>query len=171
MVRPLSHEIMLISILFSGDSYSSVGYSYDAPPPTASQPLGVSFPGHTYNEPGLPNWVGHMITTYAPEPRFVPFLKGTEQDGRCLESPLLVYSYAEGGSTMENVREQIQYSFLPTVQVKGNWDNECLVNTLFSKFALPYFTCTFQGCFILILQSSGLVSMILGKWIFSPSLD
>jgi len=136
---------MLIYLVFSGDSYSSVGYSYDAPPPTESQPLGVSFPGQTYNERGLPNWVGHMITTYAPEPRFVPFLKETERDVRGLESALLVYSYAEGGSTMENVREQIQYSFLPAVQVEGSWDNECLVNTLFSKFALPYSTCTFQG--------------------------
>jgi len=132
---------MLISLVLSGDSYSSVGFSYGSSLPTASQPLGVSFPGQTFNEPGLPNWVGHLITKYAPEPRFVPSLNEMEQDARCLESSLLVYDYAEGGSRMENVREQIRYSFLPTVaKTEGNWGDVCPINTLFSKFAPPHFT-------------------------------
>jgi hypothetical protein len=146
---------MLIFLVFSGDSYSSVGFNYDSSPPTVSQPLGVSFPGQTYNEPGLPNWVGHLITKYAPEPRFVPSLKETEQDVRCLESSLLVYDYAQGGSKTENVLEQIRYSFLPTVaKTEGNWDDVCLINTLFSKFAPPYFTHSYSFPRILILFCS-----------------
>ena len=140
---------MLIFLIFSGDSYSSVGFSYDSSLPTASHPLGVSFPGQTFNEPGLPNWVGHLITKYALEPRFVPSLNETEQDIRCLESSLLVYDYVEGGSRMENVREQIRFSFLPTIsKTEANWDHVCPINTLFGKFALPHFTHNFPRILI-----------------------
>ena len=155
-MRPVSYETMLILLVFSGDSYSSVGFSYDSSPPTASQPLGVSFPGETYNEPGLPNWVGHLITKYAPEPRFIPSLTETEHDIRSLESSLLVYDYAEGGSRMENVREQIRYSFLPTIaKTEENWDDMSLINTLFSKFARPYFTDSFPRMLILFFSYVG----------------
>ncbi|KIM43543.1 carbohydrate esterase family 16 protein [Hebeloma cylindrosporum] len=120
-----------------GDSYSSVGFIDYTSLPSASQPLGVSFPGRTYNEKGLPNWVGHVITKYAPEPRFNPYLKEMEQDVRYLESPLLVYDYAEGGSTMEDVKEQIQDLFLPNIgKTEGNWDDVSLINgTLFITWA------------------------------------
>lgn len=40
--------------------------------PDANKPLGVPFPGITWNEPERPNWVGHLITKYCPEPRYRP---------------------------------------------------------------------------------------------------
>lgn len=76
---------MLMAVLIyhaiSGDSYSYIGYHSQAPPPTAARPLGVNFPGTVVNEPGQPNWVGHLITTYAHG-----------------QSNLLVYDYAVRGN-------------------------------------------------------------------------
>ena len=89
----------------SGDSYSAVGFDH-RDHPSASQPLGVPFPGDTYNEPDLPNWVGYLITKYCPPPRFDPSKE--EQDSHYKESPLLVYDYAEGGATIANVCSQIK---------------------------------------------------------------
>ena len=37
------------------------GLSFE-PKPDTTNPLGVVFPGTVFNEPGLPNWVGHLIT-------------------------------------------------------------------------------------------------------------
>ncbi|GLB34892.1 hypothetical protein LshimejAT787_0204570 [Lyophyllum shimeji] len=118
-------------LVIFGDSYSSVGYD-DAPRDcvsTALQPLGVPFPGSTWNEPDLPNWVGHLVTKYFPRPRFIP--AGVEQDAAYLERPLLVYDYAKGGDTVTGVRRQIQSRFLPSVGQKPDWASWSSDNSLF----------------------------------------
>jgi len=86
---------------------------------TALQPLGVPFPGSTWNEPDLPNWVGHLITKYFPRSRFTP--GDVEQDAVYMKRPLLVYDYAKGGDTVTGVRHQIQSKFLPNVGQKPDW--------------------------------------------------
>lgn len=96
--------------LYSGDSYSAVGYdSTSDPPPSVLHPLGVPFPGNTWNEPDLPNWVGFLITKYCHPPRFIS--DAPEQDGDYENSPLLVYNYAVGGDTVSGVRFQVQNRF------------------------------------------------------------
>jgi len=91
-------------LIIFGDSYSAVGYDHRYHP-SASQPLGIPFPGATYNEPDLPNWVGYLITKYCPPPRFDP--SEEVQCSHYTESPLLVYNYAKGGATILGVRSQI----------------------------------------------------------------
>ena len=98
----------------SGDSYSDVGYVHERVNfPNASQPLGIPFPGSTYNEPGLPNWVGYLITKYCPVPRFNP--SADQQDSDYTKSPLLVYDYARGGDTVAGVHQQIKHFFIPSL--------------------------------------------------------
>ncbi|KAI0050206.1 carbohydrate esterase family 16 protein [Auriscalpium vulgare] len=87
-----------------GDSYSYVGYHSQAPLPTSSRPLGVPFPGTPLTEAGKPNWVGHLVTTYA--------------HGR---SNMLVYDYAVRGDTVPGVVKQISECFLPSVGRKPSW--------------------------------------------------
>lgn len=38
--------------------------------PSEVHPFGLPFPGITYNEPDLPNWVGHLLTKYAAGARY-----------------------------------------------------------------------------------------------------
>ncbi|TDL20818.1 hypothetical protein BD410DRAFT_790494 [Rickenella mellea] len=84
-------------LIIFGDSYSSVGYDSKEPAPSAKNPLGVPFPGETYTEGGVePNWVGHLVTSR-----------------KSVSHRLLVYDYAEGGSTIQGVRRQIEREFLP----------------------------------------------------------
>ncbi|KAF7377865.1 Thermolabile hemolysin [Mycena sanguinolenta] len=81
-------------LIIFGASYCDVGYEYSISPiPSDDQPLGVEFPGATYAELNAPNWVGHLIKTYAPG------------------NKLLVYNYAKGGSRVYNVKNQIQVMF------------------------------------------------------------
>ncbi|KAF8154742.1 hypothetical protein B0H34DRAFT_852737 [Crassisporium funariophilum] len=116
-------------LIIFGDSYSDVGFDHVDDHPTAAQPLGVAFPGNTYNEEGLPNWVGCLISKHCPPPRFNPSVDDDEQDEDYLESPLLVYDYAKGGDTVAGVRIQIEHSFIPTLTKTGAaWDP---VDTLF----------------------------------------
>lgn len=61
--------------------------------PNDEEPLGVPFPGITTCEPGTPNWVGHLVTEYAP-------------------NPILVFNYAISGSTVPDVTLQIERYFL-----------------------------------------------------------
>jgi len=101
-------------LVIFGDSYSTVGYDHrKGNHPSASQPLGIPFPGNTYNEEDLPNWVGYLITQYCPPPRFNP--SEEEQDSHYTESPLLVYDYARGGDTVAGVRSQIENFFIPSL--------------------------------------------------------
>ena len=131
--KPISFNQNSQSIVFvvSGDSYSTVGYDHrEDDHPSASQPLGTLFPGHTYNELDLPNWVGYLITQYCPPPRFNP--SEEEQDSDYTESPLLVYNYARGGDTVTGVRSQIQNFFIPSLVEKREvpWK---ATDTLFSE--------------------------------------
>ncbi|KAF8077883.1 hypothetical protein FPV67DRAFT_1463311 [Lyophyllum atratum] len=137
----------LAFLIIFGDSYSSVGYGL-APQEgaaTALQPLGVPFPGSTWNEPNLCNWVGHLITKYFPRARFNP--DGAKQDAAYLERPLLVYNYAKGGDTIPGVRRQIQSQFLPNVGQKPNWaswsGDTSLFSRSFSKVGLKLTSITF----------------------------
>ncbi|KAJ4475197.1 hypothetical protein C8J55DRAFT_123967 [Lentinula edodes] len=112
-------------IVIFGDSYSSVGYQGKGgdTAPRAAKPLGVDFPGYPlqmWNEEGTPNWVGHLITKYMPEPRYKPNLD--EQDEGYAENPILVYDYAVGGATIDGVKVQVEMFFLGQAGVGTNPD-------------------------------------------------
>ncbi|OSC97117.1 carbohydrate esterase family 16 protein [Trametes coccinea BRFM310] len=102
-------------LIVFGDSYSDVGYEYNkiTTYPTDDAPLGIEFPGITWAEPAMPNWVGYLVTEYSP---------GTK---------LLVYDYAVGGHTVEGVRKQVQVNFLPRVGGRPNWACWSAEDTLF----------------------------------------
>jgi len=120
-------------LVIFGDSYSDVGFNF-APDhrhhPSASEPLGIPFPGVTFNHPD-PNWVGHLISKYSPRPRFDPSAKPDEQDPAYVESPLLVYDYAVGGHSVDGVRFQVSNRFLPTLGTKPLWAPWSAEDTLF----------------------------------------
>ncbi|KAJ7723284.1 hypothetical protein DFH07DRAFT_971632 [Mycena maculata] len=103
-------------LVIFGASYADVGYEYSASPvPTHDEPLGVEFPGATmYVEDGEPNWVGHLITNYAPS-----------------DHPLLVYDYAKGGSRVYNVKNQIEVMFQQHIAQKPHWAPWTSADTLF----------------------------------------
>jgi hypothetical protein len=118
--------------MLSGDSYSSVTLQTnfnDHHHPDSTNPLGVEFPGWTYNEPDQPNWVGHLITKYRPGPRFDPLT--STQDDSYIASPLLVYDYARGGDQVMGVQRQIQTLFLPNVGKRPQWAPWGTNDTLF----------------------------------------
>ncbi|KAJ2913449.1 hypothetical protein MD484_g6960, partial [Candolleomyces efflorescens] len=118
--------------MLSGDSYSSVTLQpnfNDHYHPDSTNPLGVEFPGYTYNEPNQPNWVGHLITKYCPGPKFDPLT--TTQGASYIESPLLVYDYARGGDQVMGVQRQIQTLFLPNVGKRPQWASWGTNDTLF----------------------------------------
>ncbi|KAF7368880.1 Thermolabile hemolysin [Mycena venus] len=101
-------------LVIFGDSYSDVGYDYtDASIPSDDEPLGVEFPGATYAEPDEPNWVGHLITNYAPA------------------NQLLVYDYAKGGARVYSVKNQIQVMFKSQISQKPPWVPWTAEDTLF----------------------------------------
>ncbi|EAU88508.1 hypothetical protein CC1G_04214 [Coprinopsis cinerea okayama7 len=106
-----------------GDSYSSVFWSHTgfspSSHPTAQHPLGTPFPGSTFNEEDLPNWVGHLITKYCPAPRYDP--STDDQEDGFADDPLLVYNYARGGDQVSGVARQIRRLFLPIVGTKPEW--------------------------------------------------
>ena len=103
---------------FSGDSYSDVGYDYtkQSSIPTDETPLGIEYPGVTWAEPAMPNWVGYLITEYSPYTR------------------LLVYDYAVGGDAVAGVRKQVQVNFLPRVGEKPSWAPWSAEDSLFGNF-------------------------------------
>ncbi|KAI0807391.1 SGNH hydrolase-type esterase domain-containing protein [Fomes fomentarius] len=102
-------------LVIFGDSYSDVGYDYkqESSIPTDENPLGIEYPGVTWAERAMPNWVGYLITEYSPYTR------------------LLVYDYAIGGHTVEGVRTQVQANFLPRVGEKPSWAPWGAQDTLF----------------------------------------
>ncbi|TFK29983.1 hypothetical protein FA15DRAFT_699549 [Coprinopsis marcescibilis] len=107
-----------------GASYCSTSHSRAAFSekyhPTADNPLGVPFPGDTWNEQGLPNWVGHLISKHSPQPRYNPHAQDG-QDEAHKERPFLVYNYALGGDTVRGVSRQVLKEFIPTVGTKPMW--------------------------------------------------
>ncbi|KAI0831318.1 hypothetical protein BC628DRAFT_1353198 [Trametes gibbosa] len=92
-------------LIIFGDSYSDVGFAYNkvSTYPSDDAPLGIEFPGVTWAEPAMPNWVGYLITEYSPYTK------------------LLVYDYAVGGDSVQGVRKQIQVHFLPRMGEKPEW--------------------------------------------------
>ncbi|KAF9484721.1 hypothetical protein BDN70DRAFT_872259 [Pholiota conissans] len=111
-------------LVIFGDSFSSVDYvlDYDETKPNAADPLGLPFPGSNeyglWNEPDLPNWVGHLITKFRPGPLYTPPKPHTagklrDQSDEWKANPLLVYNYAKGGDTLDGVSRQVQNLFLP----------------------------------------------------------
>ncbi|KAI0374904.1 hypothetical protein BV20DRAFT_1048910 [Pilatotrama ljubarskyi] len=102
-------------LVIFGDSYSDVGYVYNnvSTYPSDEAPLGIEFPGVTWAEAGMANWVGHLVTEYSPYTK------------------LLVYDYAIGGDTVEGVRKQVQVNCLPRVGEKPDWAPWRADNTLF----------------------------------------
>jgi len=117
---PLPPLIDPLHLLSSGDSYSDVRYDDTSPHPTRENPLGVEFPGFTYAEPEEPNWVGHLITEYSPNPN------------------LLVYDYAMGGSRIYNVKNQVERQFLEHAGKKPDWAPWSAGDTIFSEFFLAF---------------------------------
>ncbi|KAF9013884.1 hypothetical protein BDQ17DRAFT_1396000 [Cyathus striatus] len=119
------------NLVIFGDSYSSIGYPgyRHKLVPTSDNPLGIPFPGDTWNEPGEPNWVGHLITKYRPGPKFCP--SAEKQSSEFIQNPLLVYDYAVGGHTVAGVSNQVESWFLPEIGKRPEgaaWSSE---NTLF----------------------------------------
>jgi len=104
------------NLFIFGDSFSSVRWDYQASPhPTLKSPLGVTFPGVTYAEPGKPNWVGHLLKSRPPE-------------------TILAYDYARGSDFVSSLERQIIYQYLPNVARKPSsalWDP---YDTLFITF-------------------------------------
>lgn len=102
----------------SGASYCDVRYDFKTSPrPTIDQPLGVPFPGSTWAEPQKPNWVGHLVT------------KLKEQ-----QTSIIVYNFAHGGDTTDEVDGQINKIFIPGLVVNRAervWD---AATTLFCKY-------------------------------------
>jgi len=126
-------------LVIFGDSYSSVDIHQSKVGPDANNPLGIPFPGVTWNEPDRPNWVGHLITKYCPEPRYRPneaALYGCpvgdeEAQATWTKSPLLVHDYAKGGDRVPGVKYQIRDLFLPGVGKKPAWAAWTECETLF----------------------------------------
>ncbi|KAH7887297.1 hypothetical protein F5I97DRAFT_1805828 [Phlebopus sp. FC_14] len=84
----------------------------EIPPPTFEQPLGVEFPGETYDGKA-PNWVGHLISPPQPNPK-------------------LVYNYARSGDMVAEVGYQIEKMFLRDVTRKrSGWTALHKDNTLY----------------------------------------
>jgi len=103
-------------IFIFGDSFSSVRWDYQASPhPSLKSPLGVTFPGVTYAEPGKPNWVGHLVKSRPPE-------------------TIVIYDYARGSDFVSSLERQIIYQYLPNVARKpssAQWDSN---DTLFTTW-------------------------------------
>ncbi|KAF9535279.1 hypothetical protein CPB83DRAFT_801500 [Crepidotus variabilis] len=123
-----------------GDSYSSVEDLYSSTVPDARAPLGVPFPGFTWNEVGHPNWIGHLITKYCPKPRYVPPETAEDVDDQpelqemikdWQDSPLLVYDYAKGGESVFGVKRQIEQLFKQGMGTQPNWAKWTPEETLF----------------------------------------
>lgn len=107
--KSLFHVLSPIStVMHSGDSFSSIGYSSSDPPPTSEQPLGIPFPGLTSCEnvdettdrvTYEPNWVGHFVQTV--------------NNKRPGEAALRVRDYAVTGDTVARMRRwQVRREFL-----------------------------------------------------------
>ncbi|KAF4615032.1 hypothetical protein D9613_003113 [Agrocybe pediades] len=135
-VRPLwSGFSTTRRLVIFGDSYSSVGIPDSIPDiesnkPTAKRPLGVEYPGRTYNEPDLPNWVGHFLSKYCSEPRYNS-VRGKKQVKSWIKSPLLVHNFAQGGATVAGIERQVVDIFLPTLGKKPKWAPWTAEGTLF----------------------------------------
>lgn len=104
-------------LIIFGDSYSDVGRSIFLSKgkirSTQENPLGVEFPGLTFAEPNKPNWVGHLITEFKPNPS------------------ILVHCFAVGGDTVHGVVKQVQRDFLPGVGTQPDWAQWTSSNSLF----------------------------------------
>ncbi|CAL1704676.1 unnamed protein product [Somion occarium] len=81
--------------------------------PSEEHPLGVVFSGYNWAEDNKPNWVGYLITEFAPGHN------------------ILVYDYAVGGDRVDGVVSQIQRHFIPTVGQKPDWAPWSSGDTLF----------------------------------------
>ncbi|KAH8834004.1 SGNH hydrolase-type esterase domain-containing protein [Flagelloscypha sp. PMI_526] len=122
-----------------GDSYSSIGISgliHSGSAPTSTHPLGaqIEFPGVTWNEAGLPNWVGHFLTRVCPTPRFPWPESSADYDQKFAfwkTDPILVYNYAVGGHTTVGVRNRVERAFLSDVGKKPEWVEWTADNSLF----------------------------------------
>jgi hypothetical protein len=93
---------------YSGASYCAVrkgSYKEGFLHPIPGQPLGIKFPGDTFAEPGMPNWVGHLVTKHA------------------LHGSIMAYCYALGGATVDGVNRQIRDTFPLDVgkNLKSEW--------------------------------------------------
>ncbi|QRV75970.1 carbohydrate esterase family 16 protein [Ceratobasidium sp. AG-Ba] len=63
------------------------------PSPTADMPLGVPFPGTPYTDYKQPNWVGYLHRTWPGE------------------RPLIVYDFAQGGDTVQNMQQKVEEAY------------------------------------------------------------
>jgi hypothetical protein len=79
-----------------------------------------------WNEDDAPNWVGHLISKYWPEPRYKP---NEDQTDEYKASPLLVYDFAVGGDTVQGVAAQVTQRFLPG---QLDWTSD---NSLFGNYS------------------------------------
>ena len=107
-----------------------MGYEGGIHTPDTQRPLGVAFPGDNdemWHEPGQPNWVGHLISKYAPPPRYDHDSESSKQTESWHSSPILVYDFAVGGENVYGVSRQCHDAFLPNRR-QMNWTTD---NALF----------------------------------------
>ncbi len=115
-----------MSFVFSGDSFSAVGYNSKDRHPCVDHPLGIEFPGLTSCErvdettgkvTYEPNWVGHFVQTV---------------NAKRIGHPLLVYDYAVSGDTVARMKLwQVEKEFLPHLAPHPEWAPWTPSDTLF----------------------------------------
>lgn len=94
----------------------------------------------TWNEPKLPNWVGHFLTTFCHPPRYpwpvddADSLAFTKLMNEWIDNPVLVYDYAKGGDTTAGIKRQVEQSYLPHIGQKPSWAQWRAHESLFGKF-------------------------------------
>ena len=111
-----STDTPFVFFRFRGDSYSDVGYRGKSNSrPTLENPLGVPFPGLTWNESDQPNWVGHLLNK------------------RDTDEPLLVFDYAIGGHTVDGIRQQVRLSYIKDIGAKPDWAQWTAHDALFGE--------------------------------------
>ena len=103
----------------SGDSYSSIEYDTNQPPPHDSNPFGnPAFPGLTYA--GGRNWLGYLA------------------EKRSDSSPIYIYDYAVCGHNVQRMKAQVTYEFMEFAGKKPDycpWESD---NSIFSVSSFDY---------------------------------
>jgi hypothetical protein len=81
--------------------------------------------GSMWQEPGKPNWVGHLLSKYISPRCFDPADPGKNVN------PVLVYDFAVGGDTVAGVARQVHNQFLKYMVPPPEWAPWTPEDTLF----------------------------------------
>ncbi|KAH8806884.1 hypothetical protein DL96DRAFT_1686082 [Flagelloscypha sp. PMI_526] len=98
----------------NGDSYSTVGFRSTSAVPTASNPIGIAYPGTTITHGQ--NWVGALTTQFN-------------------KTLTLTWDYAiSGGQIVTSMQKQVEEQFLPTAGKKPSYSPWTATNSLFASW-------------------------------------